>query len=413
VTREDPPLAATAPAARSYALARAGAVVGPAMAVANLLQYALQLTASRRLAPDEFGAFGALLGLAVLGAVPMLALQTVAARHVALRRGDDEARRREVARLVRISLRLGVGISAAALVASPLIALFLHVSVVAAGFLALSLGPLAVAGTAQGVLQGRERFAALSALFFAVSALRVAGGVLALSLSPSVESALLGNAIGALVASALGLVWVRREGGASAYGIAPMGFAKELRHAASGVLAVLALGGIDLLLARHVLPGGESGRYAAGGLVARGCFWAPQFVAILVVPRVTTGDPRVVRRALLFVAGLGLVEVAVGLLVPPAVVGLAFGDRYRSLAHLLALYAVAGALLALLQLLLQAGIASGGSRVGRYAWGAVAAEVVVALVVRPGLVGLVLLAVSAIAGATALALGDALRRSRP
>lgn len=411
LTREDPPHAATAPAGRPYALARAGALVGPAMAVANLLQYAFQLTASRRLAPEDFGAFGALLGLGVLGAVPMLALQTVAARHVSLRRDDDDARRREVSRLLRTSFCLGAAISGIALLAAPLVALFLHVSVLAAAFLAVSLGPLAVAGTAQGVLQGRERFGSLAALFLAVSGLRVAGGVLGLAVSTGVTSALVGTAIGALLAAAVGVVVARREAAASPYGLEPTGFQKELRHAASGVLAVLALGGVDLLLARHVLPGTESGRYAAGGLVARGCFWGPQFVAVLVVPRITTGQPRVLKRALLFVTGLGLVEVGVALAAPPSVVALAFGDSYRSLSHVLALYAVAGALLALVQLLLQTGIARGGSRVGRYAWCAVAAEVVVVLVLRPGLLGLVTIACLAIAATTAASLRSALRAS--
>ncbi|MDT7544096.1 MAG: hypothetical protein QOE99_206 [Actinomycetota bacterium] len=411
LTREEPPIVAAAPAIRPYALARAGALVAPAMAVANLLQYALQLTGSRRLAPEGFGAFGALLALGVVGAVPMLALQTVAARHVALLRADPTARAAEVSRLLRASLRIGAGISLAALLVAPLVAAFLHVSVLSAACLALSLGPLAVAGLAQGVLQGRERFAALALLFLAVSGVRVAGGVIALAVSPTVDAGLLGTAAGAVLAAVVGVGAVRRERAPSSYGTEPEGFSRELRRAASGVLALLALGGIDLLLARHVLPGTESGRYAAGGLVARGCFWGPQFVAVLVVPRVTSGQAQVLRRALLVVTGLGLLEVGLALAAPSALVALVFGDDYRSLTHVLALYAVAGALLALLQLMLQTGIAQGGSSVGRYAWCAIAVEVVVVLVVRPGLVGLVTLACLAIAAATAVSLRDTLRNA--
>ncbi len=378
------------------------------MAVANLLQYALQLTASRALAPADFGAFGALLGLGVLGAVPMLALQTVAARHVALRRGDAEARGREVSRLLAAATRVGVLITAIGLLAAPLVAAFLHVSVVSTGLLALSLGPLAVAGAAQGVLQGRERFAALSVLFLGVSGLRVGGGIAGLVVGNGVDAALLGTAAGAGLAAVAAVLAVRSERTAAEHGATPHGFPRELRQAASGVLALLALGGIDLLLARHVLPGAESGRYAAGGLVARGCFWAPQFVAVLVVPRVSSGNREVLRRALLFVGALSVVEVVVALALPPALIGLVFGADYRSLAHLLALYALAGGLLAVLQLLLQAGIAQGGSTVGRYAWCAVAVETGVVLIVRPGLTGLVTIAAATIAVTTALCL----RRSR-
>jgi O-antigen/teichoic acid export membrane protein len=130
---------------------------------------------------------------------------------------------------------------------------------------------------------------------------------------------------------------------------------------------------------------------------------------VLVVPRVTSGQLRVLRRALLVVTGLGLLEVGLALAAPPALVALVFGDGYRSLAHVLALYAVAGALLALLQLMLQTGIAQGGSPVGRYAWCAIAVEVVVVLVARPGLIGLVTVACLTIAATSAVSLRHTLR----
>jgi O-antigen/teichoic acid export membrane protein len=379
------------------------------MVVGNLLQYALQLVASRALAPAAFGAFGSLLALGVVGAVPMLALQTVAARHVALHRDDAPARSREVARLLSSSIRLGFGISAVGVLASPVVAAFLHVPVLAAGWLGLSLGPLAVAGTAQGVLQGRQHFAALGALFVAVSGARVLGGVLALAVAPTVTTALLGTAVGALVAAGVGLLAVRRQRAGDSAGTEPPGFGRELRQAAGGVLALLALGAADLLLARHVLPGSESGRYAVGALVARGCFWGPQFVAVLVVARVSQGEHRVLRHSLLAVALLGMGEVLLALAAPPSAVALVFGDTYRGMTHVLALFALAGSLLAVLQLLLQAGIARGGSPVGRFTWVALGAEVVAVLVLRPGLYGLVLLAVTAIALAVLAALTDALR----
>lgn len=380
------------------------------MAVANLLQYALQLTASRLLAPEAFGAFGALLGVGVVGAVPMLAMQTVAARHVSLGRHDDESRHREVSRLLAAALRMGAAISGLGVVAAPLVAAFLHVSVLAAACLAISLGPLAVAGTAQGVLQGRERFAALAALFVAVSGLRVLGGVLPLLRFPSVTLAVAGTALGAILAAAVGIAAVRGEAGAISLGAGPPGLPRELRKAASAVLAVLALGGTDLLLARHLLTASASGRYAVGSLVARGCFWAPQFVAVLVVPRVTTGRPGVLARATLFVGGLGLLEVGIAVAMPAAVIVRVFGDSYRELSPLLALYALAGALLALVQLLLQTGIAQGVSHVGRYAWCAVAAELVLVLVLRPGLVGLLFIACVVIAATTVASLHRSLRR---
>ena len=407
------PLSVDSELPRRFALARAGALIGPAMTLANLLQYVLQVAASRFLAPAGFGGFGALVGLGVIGAVPMLALQTVGARHVALRRDDPAARAGEASRLIAASLRVAAALSLAGLLAAPLVAAFLHVPVLAAALLALSLGPLAVAGTAQGVLQGRERFGALAVVYLVISALRVLGGVVGLAVSPTITAGIGGLAAGTLLAAVLAVVALRHERAPRPYGAEPVGFRRELRQAMTGVLALLTLGGADLLLARHLLPGTASGRYAAGGLVARGCFWAPQFVAVLIVPRVTSGERRVLHRALAIVAALGLVEIAVGFLAPPALITLVFGAGYTSLHRTLALFALAGALLAVLQLLLQSGIARGGSTVGRWTWGALGAEVLLALTVRPGPVGLVTLAACAIAAATAGSLLSVLRQSPP
>jgi hypothetical protein len=396
----------------SPSLARAASLLGPAMALANVLQYALQLAASRALGTDDFGAFGSLLGLGVVGAVPMLALQTVAARHVALRHDEPVARRNEVARLVSTGWRSGLAISLLGLLCAPAVAAFLHVPVLAATWLALSLGPLAVAGTCQGVLQGRQRFGALSAVFLAVSALRVAGGIGGLLLVPHVTWGLAGTAVGAAL-GALAAVMATRHETSPEHGAEPEGFLLELRRAASGVLALLVLGGADLLLARHVLPGGESGRYAIGSLVTRGCFWLPQFVAVLVVPRLSNGEPALARRALAFVAGLGLVESLGALVVPRSLVALLFGDRYGSIAHLLALFALEGACLALLQLLLYGAIARAGASVGRVLWAAAAVEAVAVLGLRPGLVGVVGIAVTCNAAAVVVVLWTLEGRPRP
>lgn len=393
---------------RRPSLARAGTLLGPAMALANLLQYVLQLVASHNLAPEAFGAFGSLLGLGLVGAVAMLALQNVAARHVALRRDDAVARRAEVARLLRTSLRLAVVITVASLPLAPVVAAFLHVPVVAVVWLALSLGPLAVAGAAQGVLQGRERFGLLAGLFVIVSGLRVVGGVVGLLLVRDVTWGVAGTAVGAIAGSLVALVLVRGER-APEQGSEPSGFSHELTSAANGVLALLALAGADLLLARHVLSGAESGRYAAGSLVARGCFWLPQFVAVLVVPRLASGDTTLVRRAVTLVAGLGLLEIVGTGLIPGSVLGLLLGDHYRSLAHTLALFAAEGGCLAVLQLLLYSDIARGESTVGRLLWAAVALEAALVLAFRPGLAGVVVIALVCTAAALLAALMSASR----
>ena len=385
---------------REPSLLRAGAAVGLSMAVANLLQYALQLAAGRRLSTGDFGGFGALLSLAVIGAVPLLALQTVAARHIAVLHADREAQRARAGALLVIARRLGLVVTGGTLVLSPLVASFLHVPVAAALWLAVSLGPFAVIGAAQGVLQGRQQFAVLARLFLLVAALRVGGGVLGLLLVPDVTWGVAGTALGAVVGCAVALRAVRQEAGSGEI----TGLNAELRSAANGVLALLALTGVDLLVARHVLPSASSGRYAAGALVARACFWLPQFVAVLLVPRLASGQTALLRRAVALVAALGLLEAAAGVLLPRSGVVLLLGDRYASLTHRLGLFAAVGACLAVLQLLLYAEIAQGGRVVGRLLWACVAAIAAGVLVTRPALTGIVLLALGCTATTALVAL---------
>ena len=66
-------------------LARSGAVLAGATLAANVLGYVLVLALSRLLPPADYGAVGALLNLAVIGLVPALAVQLVAARRTAAR----------------------------------------------------------------------------------------------------------------------------------------------------------------------------------------------------------------------------------------------------------------------------------------------------------------------------------------
>lgn len=384
----------TDPEATAPSMVRAGAAVGLAMGLANVLQYALQLVAGRQLTTGGFGGFGALLGLGIVGAVPMLALQTVAARHIAQQRAT-------AASLFRTARRVGLTVTVLGLAVSPVVATFLHVPVAGAAWLALSLGPLALAGTAQGVLQGQQRFHALAGLFLAVSTLRVGGGILGLALSAQVTWGLAGTALGAMAAGALAHAAIRTDSSSADAG----SVWRELVAASNGVLALLVLAGLDLLLARHVLTADSSGRYAAGALVARACFWLPQFVAVLVVPRLASGETGLVRRAAGLVGALGVLEVLGGLLLPGSVVRLLLGEHYGPLTHRLALFAAEGACLAVLQLLLYAEIAQGGHAIGRLLWGCVAVESGLVLVTRPGLTGTVLLAL----GCTAATLLVALR----
>src|SRR6266498_1223744 len=356
----DPGVAA--PLAAGPSLARAGLMVAPAMAVANGLNYAFNLVMLRLLEPAAYGALGALLAVILIGTVPGLALQAVVARHTALRAGD----RRAVAELwsrtlVAVSwVSLGLGLAVAA--AAPALAAFLHLgSIVPALWLAANILPLPLVSALQGMLQGVQRFGALAA-------------------------ALLLNA-GARLAVGVGLV--------------------AAGHGVDGALAASVAGSVlAMLLARHYLAAEPSGLYAAGAVVAKIAYWAPQFVATIVFPRLATeaaARRRLLARAAVAITALGVALMVVVAAAPELAVTLPFGAAYRDVGPDLPLFAALGTALALVQLLLFSGIAAGDRKVHRLLGATVVIEVAV-IALGPhhsvtGIVGAALAAVTALLGA--------------
>src|SRR6266511_2666016 len=236
-----------APAARAGSLLRAGILVAPLMALGNGLNYVYNIVMARLLGPAGYGALGALLALALIASVPGLALQVVVARHTALRAGD----RRAVAELWSATLA----------------------GVVLAG---LALGLLVAA--ASPLLAGYLRLGSI-----APAAGKLAAGVALVALGTGVDGAIAAVAVGSLAAVLLALVWVRPGGrsGRTARDWArllPRGLGREVAAATGGILGLFVLANVDVLLARHHLGAAASGLYAAGAVVAKIAYWAPQFV---------------------------------------------------------------------------------------------------------------------------------------
>ena len=360
-------------------LTRAALVVAPATMAANVLGYAFTVVVSRALGPDGFGALGALLGLLLIGAVPALALQAVAARRVALGGATADV----VRPLVRASLVLGLGTSAVLVAAAPALEAYLRLDGRAAAvWVALSLAPVAVVSAAQGVLQGAERFAALAVVFVAAAALRVVGGVVAVLADAGVAGVLAATTAGSVLAAALALALVGRPRPPD--GAAPLSrhlsrhLPRELATATSGLLALVAMANVDVLLARHHLAAGDAGRYAVGAVLAKIAFWAPQAVAVLVLPRLAgERGAQVLRAALLCVGMFGAALVLGAALLAGPVLRLVFGTAYAGLAPTAWAFTALGAALAVAHLLVVNGIAVRSGRLAGVVAGVVVAEVLV------------------------------------
>ncbi len=352
-------------------LARGGGLIAPALTLVNLFAYAVTVAAARGLPEDDYGTLIALLGVLLVLAVPAIAMQAVVARATATGAATPGA-------LLRRCLTVGAVGAVAAALASPVIAAFLHSSATGPLLVAVQLVPFAVLCGAMGVLQGSERFGALAVVITA-QAIGRGAGLVPLAFSGSSNDVLLALDLGMLGAALVGVAFASVRGRGVSFS------SRDVARASGGLLALLLLANLDVLLARNVLSGTESGRYAVGAVLAKAAFWLPQAVAVVVFPRLA--DPvagrALLRRSALLVAGLGAFEVLGCVVLARPVLELTFGESYGSLSPYAWLWVVQGAALSLVQLLVYRAIAMRDRVTGVLIGLAAAVEAATVLILRP------------------------------
>jgi O-antigen/teichoic acid export membrane protein len=389
-------------------------MVAPAMAAANGLNYAFNVVMSRKLGPADYGALAALLAVVLVGTVPGVALQAVVARYTAL---AHDATAGLWAAVLFAVLGVGAALGLLAVIASPALRAFMHLdSLAPCLWLAVALLPLPLLSAVHGMLQGREWFSALAAVLLVDAAGRLLIGLGLVNEGLGVAGALAGSAAGSIAAILVALPrlrarlsggWRHRRG----FGVAA---GREVVTAAVGILGLLLLANVDVLLARHYLTREASGLYAAGAMLTKIAYWAPQFVVTLVFPRlvVTADRRRLLTRSATAVAGLGAALVVGTALAPELLARLSFGQAYVGVGPALPLFATLGTGLALAQLVLFSGLAVADRRMHLLPLAAVAAETILVVFVLHGSVVQVVGAALAVV-AVLLAVGFALTAGAP
>lgn len=361
-------------APRSSALSAAAVPI--ASTAANVASYALLLTAAHLMTEADYGKLSSLLGLLLISTIPMLALQTVTARRTAA--GDG---RRGIVRGTSV-VAASCSLVVAAL--SPAVALFLHLpSVLGVLLVAATIPPTAVLGTAMGVAQGERDFRRLALLIFMTTGGRSVGGLVGLIAHRTTTATLIGVLVGisaaALSALILGGDLARHR--AALRDRARRGVVVESLHAGHAHGSFLLLTSLDVLLARHVLSASAAGVYAVGSVVTRAAVWLPQSVVLIMFASLAEQHRHrtTARQACVVVTLLGVVVVGGTAALGPLVITIVGGPKYHQLDGIAWLFALLGALLALVQLAVLAGLAQ--RRVGRAAllWLTIAADVTVVL----------------------------------
>jgi O-antigen/teichoic acid export membrane protein len=353
------------------------AALGIATTVGHALSYAFSLVLSRALGPADFGALGALLGIAVVASVPATALQTQVARLTAVDPASGGVRQGyRLGWLIGGALALGL-----AALAVPLTAVLRLDSPVSVLLLGAGLIPVIALGARQGVLLGRGAFFVLAATVVLVPALRLAGAGVAAGTEMGVSGALGMQAAASWVgiAAVVGLVRMLPGVDAPTPQRSPGLTAGRMLAAGSGLLGLFVLANADVFLARVLLTDAESGVYAVGSLGAKVVFWGSQFVALLVFPRVARGQGgrRLVMRTGALVAAVGGATAVAAVPLAAPVLDLLVGPAYADAAPVAPWFVVLGTMLALVQLSTYAAVAADRYRFSLLLWGTLALQVTV------------------------------------
>ena len=383
---------------------QATAIVGVGLAVSQVIAMVQMLIVSRILGPEQFGAFGAMAVVLLMGSTVLAATQVIIARHVASGRSLQQIGAGSV-------LAAGLATFAVGAVVAPLLSRILNLNDVAGLMLvAFAFIPFTVTGAQLGLLQGYERHSRLGTLYVLSTVTRVIGAVIGAALGQTADSTMLGLALGATLGAVIGhfmlierLAW-RSEEGTRHYLV-------ETGHAAHALIALYALTNLDVLLARAQLSAFDAGLYAAGALVARAVFFLPTAILVVAFPRIVAGARNAQRQAVAAVAMLGLLATAFVALFPTLVISIMAGEQYLEVTDEAWIFALAGAGFGVVQVLLYARMAHNDRRATLLLWSAVATLVGLGLTLGTSISALVTCA-AAVAWTTAL-LGVAWARLSP
>lgn len=343
------------PLLRNNAIYLGGSVAAGAMG------YVFHFSTGRLLGPTGYAVVASVLSALYLVSLPGIVLQTVAMRFTSMFAGRSElgALPRLIAQLTVVSLAVG-GLGAMALLAlAPAAAGYLKVAdlrVIQALAVTAVLALLIAAN--RGVLQGLQRFVALSANFLVDTVSRVVvavslilaglgalGGVIAILVGPALAY---GQSLALLRSARISV----RSGGA---GLADLG--RYAVWAAAGAMGVTFLFNADVILAKHYLTDHAAGIYASGSVLGRVIYFLGVTVSAVMFPEVAALHARnedhyhVVDRSLMLLGGLAVGLILIYFLLPGLVI-VPFGSQFAGVAPFLGPFAIALSLLAVSNLLI-------------------------------------------------------------
>ncbi|MFC6011417.1 polysaccharide biosynthesis protein [Nocardia lasii] len=194
--------------------------------------------------------------------------------------------------------------------------------------------------------------------------------------------------------------------------VKPVGVLPVLR-AVQVQAALMALSSVDLIVVRIVLDEVDASRYSLGTIATKIAFWLPQAVGVVLYPRMAqpTHSARAIRDALSVLSLIGIVAV-VGAAVAAPLAPLFAGADYAPIQGILWMFALHGAILAVLQGALLSAIAVERTALAAVTWIGLAVEITLMLAFARTITTLITTAVSVAAVTTTIVAAVVLHTAR-
>ena len=329
--------------------------------IAGVGGFVYHAIAGRVLGPEVYGQVAFLIALYAVGTAPALILIVVLARYTATLAARGDA---GISSLLRRTIRLVaipclVAILLTTLLARP-VADFEHLgSTIPVLLLGISIALIWQVAIPRGILQGLQRFTALSLNLSLELVVRTAAVIALLAASYAVSGAMAAVLLGLVFAFGLGLFTLRDHLARTATRVHLRVMAGFSLTAAWGIIGVQILYNQDVILAEHYLSSHAGGIYGGLNKIGTILYFLTLSVSQVLFPRVVEAVAKEQHpgRILLYSAGiltlLGACALVVFAVANKLVVGILFGPTFSDAVPYVFAVGVIGLALSLDNLLVQ------------------------------------------------------------
>ncbi len=323
--------------ARTSRLVRQNLVLFAGGMLAGVGGFVYHLLAARLLGPALYGEVASLVSAYLVGNGITFVITLVLARYAATleARGSSSALHHLMVRTSKLMVFPSLLALALLGVLAPLGAAFLHLhSWVPVVWMLLAMVMIWQVGVPRGMLQGMQRFAALSINQSAEMVVRVSLLVILLVAGLSVTGSMMAVVAGAAVGYGAGMYALRDILALPGERVRLRTMAGFAVTAAVGTLGILFLYNNDVILAKHYLSAYDAGIYGGLNKIETIIYFGTLSVSQVLYPRVVEAiakDDHPGRLVLLsagIVLAMGLVAVGVFALAPRLIVSVLYGDRF-------------------------------------------------------------------------------------